>query len=37
MENLGKRSGPTDVSITNINQEMEDRFSGMENRIEELD
>jgi uncharacterized coiled-coil protein SlyX len=37
MENLGKRSGITDVSITNKIQEMEDRISGIEDTIEEID
>ena len=31
MENLGKRSGITDVSITNRIQEIEERISGAEN------
>ena len=30
MENLGKRSGATDASITNRMQEIEDRISGIE-------
>jgi predicted nucleic acid-binding Zn-ribbon protein len=29
MENLGKRSGITDISITNRIQEIEDRISGV--------
>ena len=36
MENLGKRSGITDVSITNRIQEIEKRISGIENAIEEI-
>ena len=30
MENLGKRSGGTDASITNRIQEIEERISGIE-------
>ena len=30
MENLGKRTGTTDASITNRIQEMEERISGIE-------
>ena len=30
MENLGKRSGITDISITNRVQEIEERMSGAE-------
>ena len=30
MENLGKRTGTTDVSITNRIQEMKERISGIE-------
>ena len=37
MENLGKRSGITDVSITNRIQEIEERISGVEDTIEEID
>jgi hypothetical protein len=37
MENLGKRTGTTDTSITNRIQEMEDRISGVEDRTEEID
>ena len=37
MENLGKRSGITDVSITNRIQEIEERFSGAEDFIENID
>ena len=36
-ENLGKRSGITDVSITNRIQEMEERISGIEDAVEEID
>ena len=36
MENLGKRSGITDVSITNRIQEIKKRISGIENAIEEI-
>jgi hypothetical protein len=36
MENLGKRTGRTDESITNTMQEMEKRISGAENTIEKL-
>jgi hypothetical protein len=34
MENLGRRTGTTDVNLTNKIQEMEERISGIENRIE---
>jgi uncharacterized coiled-coil protein SlyX len=37
MENLGKRIGTTDTSITNRIQEMEERISGIEDTIEEID
>ena len=37
MENLGKRTGTTDVSITNRIQEMEERISDVEDTIEESD
>jgi uncharacterized coiled-coil protein SlyX len=37
MENLGKRSGITDVSITNRIQEIEERISGLEDTVEEID
>jgi uncharacterized coiled-coil protein SlyX len=37
MENLGKRSGVTDVSITNRIWETEDRISGVEDTLEEID
>ena len=37
MENLGKRSGITDVSITNRIQEIEERISGVEDTVEEMD
>ena len=33
MENLGKRTGTTDASITNRIQEMEERISGVEDSI----
>jgi cell fate (sporulation/competence/biofilm development) regulator YmcA (YheA/YmcA/DUF963 family) len=36
MKNLGKRTGTTDVSITNIIQEMEERLSGVADVIEEI-
>ena len=35
MENLGKRTGTTDASFTNRIQEMEERFSGIEDMTEE--
>jgi prefoldin subunit 5 len=34
LENLGKRFGVIDVSITNITQEIEERTSGAEGTIE---
>jgi hypothetical protein len=37
MENLGKKSGITDVSITNRIQEIEERISGIENMVEKID
>ena len=37
MENLGKRSGVIDVSITNRIWETEDRISGVEDTLEEID
>jgi uncharacterized coiled-coil protein SlyX len=37
MENLGKRSGITDVSIINRMQEIEERISGVDDTIEEID
>ena len=37
MENLGKRSGITDLSITQRIQEIEKRTSGVEDTIEEID
>jgi hypothetical protein len=37
MENLGKRSGPTDVSIINIIQEIEERISEIEDTTKEID
>jgi hypothetical protein len=35
-ENLGMRSGITDVSITNRIQEIKERISGVEDIIEEM-
>jgi predicted nucleic acid-binding Zn-ribbon protein len=37
MENLRKRSGITDVSIINRIQEIEERLSGVEDTIKEID
>ena len=37
MENLGKRSGITEVSISNRIKETEDRLSGVEDTIEDID
>ena len=37
IEILGKKSGTTDVSISNRIQEMEERISGAENSIENMD
>jgi hypothetical protein len=37
MENLGKRSGITDVSISNRIQDTEVRISGVEDMVEEID
>ncbi|ERE82517.1 Transposase, L1 containing protein [Cricetulus griseus] len=37
IEKLGKRSGTTDVSITNRIQEMEERISGVEDTLVEID
>jgi predicted nucleic acid-binding Zn-ribbon protein len=37
MENLGKKSGITDTSITNRMQEIEERISGVEYMEEEID
>ena len=37
MKDLGKRSGITDVSITNRIQKIEERISGVEDTIEEVD
>jgi hypothetical protein len=37
MENVGKRTGATDASITNRIQEMEERISGVEDTIEETE
>jgi hypothetical protein len=36
MENLGKRSGITDVSITNRIHKIEERISGVEDTVEEM-
>lgn len=36
MENLGKRSGITDVRITNRIQEIEERIPGVEGPVEEM-
>ena len=37
VENLGKRTGTTDASITNRIQEMEERISDIEDTVEEID
>ena len=37
MENLGKQTGTTKTSITNRIQEIEERISGTEDTIEEID
>jgi predicted nucleic acid-binding Zn-ribbon protein len=37
LENLGKRSGVIDASITNRIQELEKRISGAEDTIENID
>ena len=37
LENLGKRPGVIDASITNIIQEIEERISGAEDTIESTD
>jgi len=37
IEKLGKRSGDTDTSITNRIQEREERISGAENTIENIE
>ena len=37
LENLGKRSGVIDTSITNRIQEIEERISGIEGTIEDID
>ena len=37
MKNLGKRSGTTGASITNRKQEMEERISGIEDTIEDIE
>jgi hypothetical protein len=36
MENLRKRTGTPNINITNKIQEMEERISGIENTIEEM-
>jgi hypothetical protein len=36
MENLGKRTGPTDANITNRIQKMKERISGIEDTREEI-
>ena len=37
MENLGKRSGVIDITITNNIQEIEERIPGVEDIVEEID
>jgi hypothetical protein len=37
MENLGKRTGITDISITNRIQEIEERISSIKDTVEETD
>ena len=37
MENLGTRSGVTEANITNRIQEIEERISGIEDTIENID
>ena len=37
LENLGKRSGVIDASITNKIQEREERIAGADNNIENID
>ena len=37
LENLGKRSGVIDASITNRIQEIEERISGTEDTLENID
>jgi hypothetical protein len=37
MENIGERTKTTKTSIINIIQEMEERISGIEDTIEEID
>jgi hypothetical protein len=37
IETLGKKSGTIDVSISNRTQEMEERISGAEDTIENID
>ena len=37
MENLSQQTGTTDASITNRIQEMEEKISGVENMVEEID
>ena len=36
-KNLSKQTGTTDANITNRIQEMEERISGIEDTIEEID
>jgi hypothetical protein len=37
MKNLGRGTGNIDTNITNRTQEIEERFSGIEYTIEEID
>lgn len=37
LENIGKRTGAIDSSLTNRIQEVEQTFSGVEDKIEEID
>ena len=37
IENLGKRSGITDINIANRIQEIKERVSGVEDTVEEID
>ena len=37
LENLGKRSGVIDASVTNRMQEIEERISGAEETLENID
>ena len=37
MENLGKRTEPTDIRITNRIQEIEKRILGVDDTMEEID